>query len=58
MKLWAYSPITGFWNFIREVTPETAQEWLAVWQKAEPSREFKLSKNRPRRKPYFWEETP
>jgi hypothetical protein len=30
MRLWKYNKITGFWNVVRSVTPDTAVEWLKV----------------------------
>jgi hypothetical protein len=47
MRLWKYNKITGFWNVVRTVTPETAVEWLKVWQKDEPKETFVISTRKP-----------
>jgi hypothetical protein len=52
MKLWKFNKITGYWNVAREVTKETKDQWLAVFQKTEPIEFFKVSKNRPSKMPY------
>lgn len=49
--LWRYNPITGYWVRVRDVTSTTRKQWLTIWQKAEPGRAFKVSKNKPKGKP-------
>lgn len=48
MYLWKYNTTTGIWRAVRDVTPETADQWLAIWQRDEPNAYFKISKNKPR----------
>ncbi len=53
MKLWElnFSSAWGWrWEYQRDVTPETSEQWLQVFQKDQPLTQFKLSKNRPRSK--------
>ncbi len=47
LGLWKANKRTGYWEHQREVTPETKDQWLAVWKKAEPDETFKISKNKP-----------
>jgi hypothetical protein len=47
LALWRYKPVTGYWAFVRDVTEDTAQQWLAIWQADEPEIEFKISKRKP-----------
>jgi len=47
MHLWQYSKVTGYWRIARDVTPETAQHWLAIYRKDEPNEHFKVSARRP-----------
>jgi len=46
MRLWKYNKITG-WNVARSVTPDTAVEWLKIWQKDEPKETFVISTRKP-----------
>lgn len=48
IKLWKYNRITGYWIIQRECNDNTADRWLAVFQKDEPDELFKLSRNKPR----------
>lgn len=36
------------WSKERSVTPDTAENWLAIFQKDEPEIEFRLSDKKPR----------
>lgn len=50
LRLWG--KITGIWEVLRSVTPETAEQWLAIW-KADPTvtekyEQIHVSKNKPR----------
>jgi hypothetical protein len=47
IKLWRYNTTTGIWVLQRLCNPETAAQWLAIFQKDMPSAQFKLSKNKP-----------
>jgi hypothetical protein len=47
MNLWKYNPITGIWKLVRDVTEETAQQWLAIFQADEPTGKFVVSKRKP-----------
>ena len=51
MILWMYNPITGYWKRERTVEPDTADQWLAVFKKAEPDAAFKISRSKPRGEP-------
>jgi hypothetical protein len=48
MTLWKYNKITGFWVSVRNVTPETQEEWLNIFMKDEPNETFKVSKHKPK----------
>jgi hypothetical protein len=50
-SLWRYNRITGHWNRVRDVTPSTSEQWLAVWQEDEPNESFKVSDNKPNKPP-------
>lgn len=49
--LWRYNAITGEWKLERTCAPETAEEWLKIFQKDEPEASFKLSRKKPSGKP-------
>jgi hypothetical protein len=51
MKIWVYNPITGYWQFGRDATPDTAQQWLAIWQQDRPAGHVVVAKRRPNKKP-------
>lgn len=51
MNLWRFNPITGFWRIERTCAPETADQWLALFQTDEPNAHFKLSRFSPRNNP-------
>jgi hypothetical protein len=48
MTLWKFNPITGFWRAERACEPETAQQWLELFQKDAPQDHFVLSRLTPR----------
>jgi hypothetical protein len=48
MNLWKYNPITGIWKLVRDVTEETAQQWLTIFQADEPTAKFVVSNRKPR----------
>ena len=50
MKLWSlrYSPARGWhWRLEREVSAETASEWLRVFRLDEPRVEFRIAGKQP-----------
>jgi len=51
LGLWKYNRVTGYWDHQRGCAPETAQQWLEVFQRDEPQESFKLSRKRPSNKP-------
>lgn len=51
MRLWKYNRVTGYWRAVRDVTLETAQEWLTIWQRDEPGEVFTVSARRPSWRP-------
>ncbi len=56
LSLWKFNRITGLWNHVRTVTPETRDEWLRVFQRDEPGETFVVSKNKPTKAPTAQEE--
>lgn len=50
-SLWKYNKITGFWSHIRNVSPETKNDWLRVHMKDEPDEHFVVSRNKPYHNP-------
>lgn len=50
-NLWKYNKVTGYWNHERKCDSATAKDWLIVYQKDEPEETFKLSKNKPTKRP-------
>jgi hypothetical protein len=42
------NPISGLWKVEREVTPETKEQWLAIFHKDEPNKKFVVSKRKPK----------
>ena len=46
--LWRLHAVTGYWRIEREVTRETAQQWLDIYRKDEPSARFTVSRTRPK----------
>jgi len=56
LKLWRLG-IKG-WSAVRSVTPETADQWLAVWQESEPKSEFVIAKKKPRAKKGYLQKFP
>lgn len=51
MNLWRFNPITGCWRMERACLPDTAHQWLALFQKDEPKAHFALSRFAPRFNP-------
>ena len=47
LHLWAYRHPKG-WVKERDVTPDTADQWLAVWQKQEPDVKFTVAAKEPK----------
>ncbi len=47
MKLWKLNETTGYWDYQRNVTPETADEWRRRFQIDEPTATFRVSKAKP-----------
>jgi hypothetical protein len=47
LLLWKYNRITGYWRAERDVSPETAQQWLTIFRDDEPRESFKISASRP-----------
>lgn len=47
MKLWKLNETTGYWDYQRNVTPETADEWRRRFQIDEPTATFRISKTKP-----------
>jgi len=58
MHLWKYNRITGYWEHVRAVTPETASRWLEIFSADEPNEYFKLGKVKPRDKPTIRRKNP
>lgn len=51
MKLWSYRPRpSGGWHWVyeRDVTPETAEQWLKVFQADMPNVVFRIQKTKPK----------
>jgi len=52
LRLWGLNKITGIWEVLRSVTPETADQWLAIWKADQATVEkydnIQVSKNKPR----------
>lgn len=46
--LWRLNPTTGYWALARMCAADTADAWLAVFQRDEPSVQFVLSVTKPR----------
>ena len=49
--LWKYNRRSGLWDFQRTCAPETARQWLQVFQNDEPKETFKLAANMPKGRP-------
>lgn len=49
--LWKYNKAIGVWDYARGVSPETAPEWLRIYQRDEPDEHFVVSDRKPTRKP-------
>ena len=47
LTLWKKNPITGYWRAERQVSRETAQQWLAIFQSDEPNALFVVSARKP-----------
>jgi hypothetical protein len=50
MSLWKYNKTTGYWVYVRGVTPETQKQWLDIYMQDEPDEMFKVSNHKPRNK--------
>lgn len=51
LRLWKYNRTTGFWDYARNVTLETADQWLRKWRSDEPGESFVVSNNKPSKPP-------
>lgn len=51
LNLWRYNGRTGYWDLVRDVTADTADQWLSTWQKDEPNSAFTVSSRKPTGKP-------
>ena len=49
--LYKFNKRSGYWDRKRSVTPETKDQWLAIFKKDEPEEHFITSKNRPKHNP-------
>jgi hypothetical protein len=49
MTLWKYNKVTGYWVYVRGVTPETKKQWLDIYMQDEPDEMFKVSNHKPRK---------
>ena len=47
IRLWKYNRVTGLWDYQRTVTPETADQWLAIFTRNAPRETFVLSRKMP-----------
>jgi alpha-L-arabinofuranosidase len=47
LRLWKLNERTGYWDYQRNVTTETADEWRRIFQIDEPTATFVVSKNKP-----------
>jgi hypothetical protein len=50
MTLWKYNKVTGYWVYVRGVTPETQKQWLDIYMQDEPDEMFKVSNHKPTNK--------
>jgi hypothetical protein len=48
VQLWRYNKITGYWHPVRSVTPETAEQWLQIWRRDDPSGIYVVSAKKPK----------
>lgn len=48
MKLWKLNKTTGYWQYVRDCDKQTAAQWLAIFQKDEPTEQFKISARKPK----------
>jgi len=46
--LWRHNPTTGIWNQMRDVTPETQDQWLKIFKEDDPHADFKISARQPK----------
>lgn len=53
LSLWQYNEITGIWNHMRSVHPDTAENWLKIFQKDNPRAAFRISKYQPKKMPIW-----
>jgi hypothetical protein len=48
LHLWRKSRTSGLWRIARDVTPETAEQWLAIFRRDEPEETFVVSARKPK----------
>jgi len=53
LRLWRLDP--RGWTAVRSVTPETADQWLSIWQRDEPGFTFVVSSKKPKKEKSFFE---
>lgn len=46
--LWMHNTQTGLWDLQRDVSPETQDKWLEIFQKDQPHARFAISAKRPK----------
>jgi hypothetical protein len=51
MFLWMHNTQTGVWDQQRDVTPETKDQWMQIFQKDKPHARFVVSERRPKAVP-------
>jgi len=51
MYLWVHNTATGIWKICRDVTPETKDQWLEIFQKDQPHARFVVSEKKPKPAP-------
>lgn len=47
LALYSYNRIRGTWEHERNVHPDTAEQWLAIFRKSKPDDEYVISNRRP-----------
>lgn len=48
LYLWMHNTQTGVWDLQRDVTPETKDKWLEIFQKDKPHAKFVVSEKKPK----------
>jgi hypothetical protein len=51
LSLWKFDPARDSWTVERDVTPETAEQWLERFKRDEPDTVFEIADKKPRKKP-------